>query len=113
MMIERKNWIKFMVGVAMACTGKERPEFPLKAEAAAEFLRDVLQIALNDRKHDVRVEVVPYPVTTKAPLLVSLDDSKARLFWYYPMQEREQMASDIAELAMDLSGACKVPLATA
>ena len=104
-MNQNKSWIRFMVSVAMACTNKDRPDVPLDKREAAEFLLDVLHIALNDRKHQIQIEAVPYPVTTKVPLTVRMDGSTPYLFWYYPMESREQLVEDVAELVLRLNGA--------
>ena len=113
MFVERNSWIKFMVGVAMACTGKERPDFPLKPREVADFVLDVLHIALNDRKHQIQIELIPYPITTKVPLAIRIDGSTPQLFWYYPMKSQEQTASDIADLVMELDCSCALSMATA
>ena len=109
MLFNKKNWIRFMVSVAMACTKKDQPDFPLDAGEAAEFLLDVLHVTLNDRKHRILVAVIPYPVTTKVPLTVRIDGSTPKLFWYYPAESRERMADDIAELVAELPDTCVVP----
>ena len=102
MLLEGKMWIKFMINVAMACTVKERPELPLNSCEAAAFVRDVLHIALDGQHQPITVEVIPYPVTTKVPLLLSVGNSVPRLFWYYPTQSQDVMSEQLADLVSEL-----------
>ena len=101
MLLEGKMWTRFMINVAMACTVRESPKLPLNSCEAAAFVRDVLHIALNGQP-PVAVEVLPYPVTTKVPLLLSVGSSGPRLFWYYPTQGQDVLSEQLAELVSEL-----------
>ena len=96
------GWVRFMAGVAMACTASEGPRDPRHTQEAAAWLQEVLEIILGRDTHAIFVDAVPYPVTTKAPLLVRLDGGRARLCWYCPAQDRSAMADEIADLVRDV-----------
>ena len=102
MVLEGKMWIKFMISVAMGCTMKNRPGLPLDGNEAAAFIRDVLYIALDGSHQFISVEVIPYPVTTKVPLLISVGNGMSRLFWYYPIQDRDEMCEQLTDLVSEL-----------
>ena len=102
MLLEGKMWIKFMISVAMACTVKDRPGFPLDGNETAEFIRDVLYIALDGQHLPITVSVIPYRVTTKVPLVLTIGRSEPHLFWYYPTQSQDEMSDQLADLVCDL-----------
>lgn len=106
---DENKWLRFMICVALSCTGRDRPGFPPDAAEAADFVRDVLCIALGGRGRTVSVGTVPYPVTTKVPLLLSADGAEPRLFWYYPVQDREELSARLADLVSEMLDARPAP----
>ena len=107
MILEGKNRVRFMISVALACTGRDPPSLPLDAEEAADYLADVLGIALG--AESVSVEAVSYPVTTKAPVCLSAGDGTRRMFWYYPLQDNEILSGRLADIVSELSNECTAP----
>lgn len=106
MMIDGRTYYKCAVGVAVACMEDIRPKVNVTPDAAAKYIRAVLELALCNSGIEIAVSPVKYPACSKIPLAITLMGIDRRLLWYYPLHETSSWSEDLNELLFEMTEEC-------
>jgi hypothetical protein len=71
-MIDGRTYCKCAVGVAIACMEDFRPKGNVTPTAAAQYIREVLELALCNSGIEIAVQPIAYPASSKIPLNITL-----------------------------------------
>lgn len=105
MMLMKTNetsYFTFVVAVAVNCSAVDlRPD--ATSEQAAAYVEDILSVIFSNTDVSASVEPMNYPVTSKIPLIITLNDSVQCLLWFYPQMSCSQLATELEGLFSDAS----------
>ena len=65
-------------------------------------MEDILSVIFSNTDVSARVEPLKYPVTSKIPLIITLNDSVQRLLWFYPQMSCSDLAKELEGLLSDM-----------
>ena len=72
-------------------------------EQAAAYVEDILSVIFSNTDVSASVEPMAYPVTSKIPLIITLNDRVQRLLWVYPQMSACELAAELEGLFSDVS----------
>ena len=96
------SYFKFVVAVAINCSNELKWSENATPDQAAAHITNVLQLLFSDSGITVRVEPMAYPVCSKIPLIITLNDAEQRLLWFYPKMTTAELAEELAGLLCDV-----------
>lgn len=111
MSCEELNVFRFAVTVAAVCMEDDRPPASdMTRELACEYIRGILDIALAHTGIEFRVQPMEYPVSSKIPVIISLEGLGDLLFWFHPYLDACSVASELEGTLHDaVQRAVRVP----
>ena len=96
------SYFTFAVAVAVNCSEMDLSANPTPEQAAA-YVEDVLSVTFSNTGITASVEPMAYPVTSKIPLIITLNGRAQRLLWFYPQMSACQLASELEGVFSDIS----------
>ena len=102
MKTNEESYFTFAVAVAVNCSCVDLSPDATPDQAAA-YVEDILSVIFSNTDVSVRVEPLKYPVTSKIPLIITLNDSVQRLLWFYPTMSCSDLATELEGLLSDIS----------
>lgn len=93
-----KNFFKYAVAVAVACTQDDRPKGDVTARAAADYVRSILDLVFCYSSIEYSVTPMTYPKCGKIPLIIRLYGLDEVLLWYYPRMTSGDLAVELESL---------------
>ena len=94
------SYFTFAVAVAVNCSSVDLSTDATPEQAAA-YLEDVLSVIFTNTGVSASVEPMAYPVTSKIPLIITLNDSVQRLLWFYPQMSTADLTEELEGLVCD------------
>ena len=95
------SYFTFAVAVAVNCSSVDLSADATPEQAAA-YVEDVLCVIFTNTGVSASVEPMAYPVTSKIPLIITLNDSVQRLLWFYPQMPIATLAEELSGLMSDI-----------
>lgn len=83
------------IAVAVACNADTRPKSNTEPGKAAQFVQDVLEMALASTGLKFEVKPLSYPRCGKTPLVIRVAGRDVSLFWYYPNMKDNDLALEL------------------
>ncbi|MCF2661183.1 hypothetical protein [Pseudoflavonifractor phocaeensis] len=96
------SYFTFAVAVAVNCSAVDLSANASPDQAAA-YVEDILSVIFSNTDVTASVEPMAYPVTSKIPLIITLNDSVQRLLWFYPQMSACELAAELEGLFSDVS----------
>ena len=96
------SYFAFAVAVAVNCSAVDLSA-DATADQAAAYVEDILSVIFSNTDVTASVEPMAYPVTSKIPLIITLNDSVQRLLWFYPQMSACELAAELEGLFSDVS----------
>ena len=96
------SYFTFAVAVAVNCSAVDLGANATPDQAAA-YVEDILSVIFSNTDVTASVEPMAYPVTSKIPLIITLNDSVQRLLWFYPQMSACELAAELEGLFSDVS----------
>ena len=96
------SYFPFAVAVAVNCSAVDLSGNATPDQAAA-YVEDILSVIFSNTDVTASVEPMAYPVTSKIPLIITLNDSVQRLLWFYPQMSACELAAELEGLFSDVS----------
>lgn len=96
------SYFTFAVAVAVNCSAVDLGANATPNQAAA-YVEDILSVIFSNTDVTASVEPMAYPVTSKIPLIITLNDSVQRLLWFYPQMSACELAAELEGLFSDVS----------
>ena len=96
------SYFTFAVAVAVNCSAVDLGANATPDQAAA-YVEDILSVIFSNTDVSASVEPMAYPVTSKIPLIITLNDSVQRLLWFYPQMSCSELAAELEGLFSDVS----------
>ena len=98
----KSNGMNFALTVAIACSRDYGTVSDPTPEQAAEQIQNVLEIAFSNTGYSFDVQPLTYPVTSKIPLVITINDEIKRLLWFYPQMPIATLAEELSGLMSDI-----------
>lgn len=96
---EEMSIFRFSVAVAVASMEDVRPRSgDITGECACSYLREILEMVFAHTGVEFSVRSLPYPPSSKVPMIITVKDAGQCLFWFHP-------SASICAIASDLEGA--------
>lgn len=92
------SFLKYAVAVAIACTEEDRPKGDVTPNAAANYIRSVLDLVFCYSGIEYVVMPMTYPKCGKAPVIIRLYGIDEALLWYYPQMSAGDLAVELNAL---------------
>ena len=96
------SYFTFAVAVAVNCSAVDLGANATPDQVAA-YVEDILSVIFSNTDVTASVEPMAYPVTSKIPLIITLNDSVQRLLWFYPQMSACELAAELEGLFSDVS----------
>ena len=96
------SYFKFVVAVAINCSNEPQWSEDTTPDQAAAHISSVLQLLFGDSDITMQVEPMAYPICSKIPLIITLNDAEQRLLWFYPKMTTAELAEELAGLLSDV-----------
>ena len=99
---ENKKYLRFAVGVAMACYELPSDHIVDRGEAA-KLVKWVIDMALGPGSDAITVEPMSnYPSASKFPLIIRICGRDEHLMWFYPQLTADAMCDALADTLAEL-----------
>lgn len=90
---------RIAIAVALNCAMSDQPKSGITdSDSAAEYIGKVLDIVFANSVRTYTVRPLPYPHSSKIPLVIALDGVDQCLFWYYPHADQGCLALQLEDV---------------
>lgn len=90
---------KFAISVAAVCCSEDPGKTP---NENAQFVQHILERVFDKSDLEVKVKPMAYPVSSKRPLIISINGDMHRLLWYSPGMKALKLADELYGLLYDV-----------
>ena len=94
--------MNFILTVALACSRNYNTNKKLLPDEAAAQIKEVLEIAFSNTGYSFDVQALTYPICSKIPLVITVNDVLQRLLWFYPQMSITELAEELSSLMFDI-----------
>lgn len=94
--------MNFILTVALACSRDYGVCTEVSPDKAAARIQGVLEIAFSNTGYSFDVQPLTYPVCSKIPLVITVNNVFQRLLWFYPQMAISELAEELSSLMSDI-----------
>lgn len=96
-----RNYFRCAAAVAITCLEDEKPNLDMERSEMAEYIQNVLEVLFYNADLHIRTWAMPYPKSSKTPILIEIPGQGIFLLWYSPQMDAYTLAEELEGLLYD------------